>query len=105
MMQEKNLTAEKDNTAEKAITEESRTYEKKKTFAKLNAPKREAKPKAEFGDDMPDTEEKGPVLFPMSTLPEEHLFKMQTAEAQATTSNAVQSEDDRQQIRRITVKL
>lgn len=48
---------------------------------------------------------KGPVLFPMSTLPEEHLFKMQTAEAQATTSNAVQSEDDRQQIRRITVKL
>ena len=62
-------------------------------------------PKAEFGDDMPDTEEKGPVLFPMSTLPEEHLFKMQTAEAQATTSNAVQSEDDRQQIRRITVKL
>lgn len=105
MMQEKNLTAEKENTAEKAITEESRTYEKKKTFAKLNAPKREAKPKAEFGDDMPDTEEKGPVLFPMSTLPEEHLFKMQTAEAQATTSNAVQSEDDRQQIRRITVKL
>ena len=89
MMQEKNLTAEKENTA----------------FAKLNAPKREAKPKAEFGDDMPDTEEKGPVLFPMSTLPEEHLFKMQTAEAQATTSNAVQSEDDRQQIRRITVKL
>ena len=105
MMQEKNLTAEKENTAEKAITEESRTYEKKKTFAKLNAPKRETKPKAEFGDDMPDTEEKGPVLFPMSTLPEEHLFKMQTAEAQATTSNAVQSEDDRQQIRRITVKL
>lgn len=75
MMQEKNLTAEKENTAEKAITEESRTYEKKKTFAKLNAPKREAKPKAEFGDDMPDTEEKGPVLFPMSTLPEEHLSK------------------------------
>lgn len=105
MMQEKNLTAEKENTAEKDITEESRTYEKKKTFAKLNAPKREAKPKAEFGDDMPDTEEKGPVLFPMSTLPEEHLFKMQTAEAQATTCNAVQSEDDRQQIRRITVKL
>lgn len=102
-MQEKKLTAEKENTAEKAITEESRTYEKKKTFAKLNAPKREAK--AGFGDDMPDTEEKGPVLFPMSTLPEEHLFKMQTAEAQATTSNAVQSEDDRQQIRRITVKL
>ena len=98
-------TAEKENTAEKAITEESRTYKKKKTFAKLNAPKRKAKPKAEFGDDMPDTEEKGPVLFPMSTLPEEHLFKMQTAEAQATTSNAVQSEDDRQQIRRITVKL
>lgn len=105
MMQEKNLTAEKENTAEKAITEESRTYEKKKTFAKLNAPKRKAKPKAEFGDDIPDTEEKGPVLFPMSTLPEKHLFKMQTAEAQATTSNAVQSEDDRQQIRRITVKL
>lgn len=105
MMQEKNLTAEKENTAEKAITEESRTYKKKKTFAKFNAPKREAKPKAEFGDDMPDTEEKGPVLFPMSTLPEEHLFKMQTAEAQATTCNAVQSEDDRQQIRRITVKL
>ena len=105
MTQEKSLTAEKENTAEKDITEESRTYEKKKTFAKLNAPKREAKPKAEFGDDMPDTEEKGPVLFPMSTLPEEHLFKMQTSEAQATTSNAVQSEDDRQQIRRITVKL
>ena len=105
MKQEKNLTAEKENTAEKAITEESRTYEKKKTFAKLNAPKREAKPKAEFGDDMPDTEEKGPVLFPMSTLPKEHLFKMQTAEVQATTCNAVQSEDDRQQIRRITVKL
>lgn len=105
MTQEKSLTAEKENTAEKDITEESRTYEKKKTFAKLNAPKREAKPKAEFGDDMPDTEEKGPVLFPMSTLPKEHLFKMQTAEVQATTCNAVQSEDDRQQIRRITVKL
>lgn len=105
MTQEKSLTAEKENTAEKAITEESRTYEKKKTFAKLNAPKREAKPKAEFGDDMPDTEEKGPVLFPMSTLPEEHLFKMQTAEVQATTCNAVQSEDDCLQERRITVKL
>ena len=92
---------------EKALEEYQKVleYEKKKTFAKLNAPTREAKPKAEFGDDMPDTEEKGPVLFPMSTLPEEHLFKMQTAEAQATTSNAVQSEDDRQQIRRITVKL
>ena len=105
MTQKKSLTAEKENTAEKDITEESRTYEKKKTFAKLNAPKREAKPKAEFGDDMSDTEEKGPVLFPMSTLPKEHLFKMQTAEVQATTCNAVQSEDDRQQIRRITVKL
>lgn len=105
MMQEKNLTAEKENTAEKAITEESRTYEKKKTFAKLNAPKRKAKPKAEFGDDMPDTEEKGPVLFPMSTLPKEHLFKMQTAEVQATTCNAVQSEDDCLQGRRIIVKL
>ena len=105
MTQEKSLTAEKENTAEKDITEESRTYEKKKTFAKLNAPKRKAKPKAEFGDDMPDTEEKGPVLFPMSTLPEEHLFKMQTAEVQATTCNAVQSEDDCLQERRITIKL
>lgn len=101
----KEFDGRKGKYSRKAITEESRTYEKKKTFAKINAPKREAKPKAEFGDDMPDTEEKGPVLFPMSTLPEEHLFKMQTAEAQATTSNAVQSEDDRQQIRRITVKL
>lgn len=104
MMQEKNLTAEKENTAEKDITEESRTYEKKRLSPSSMLPK-ETKPKAEFGDDMPDTEEKGPVLFPMSTLPKEHLFKMQTAEAQATTSNAVQSEDDRQQIRRITVKL
>ena len=75
MMQEKNLTAEKENTAEKAITEESRTYEKKKTFAKINAPKKEAKPKVEFGDDMPDTEEKVRYSSLMSTLPEEHLFK------------------------------
>ncbi|WP_337750209.1 hypothetical protein [Segatella sp.] len=106
MMQEKNLTAEKENTAEKAITEESRTYEKKKTFAKSNAPKSEAKPKAEFGDDMPETKEaEGPVRFPMSTLPKEHLFKMQTAEVQATTCNAVQSEDDCLQGRRIIVKL
>lgn len=105
MTQEKNLTAEKEKAAEMAVAAEGKTYKKKKTFAKLNAPKREAKPKAEFGDDMPDTEEKGPVLFPMSTLPKEHLFKMQTAEVQATTCNAVQSEDDCLQERRITVKL
>lgn len=106
MTQEKSLTAEKEKAAEMAVAAESKTYEKKKTMAKLNAPKREAKPKADLGDDMPETKEaEGPVRFPMSTLPEEHLFKMQTAEAQATTSYAVQSEDDRQQIRRITVKL
>ena len=105
MTQEKNLTAEKEKAAEMAVAAEGKTYKKKKTFAKLNAPKREAKPKAEFGDDMPDTEEKGPVLFPMSTLPKEHLFKMQTAEVQATTCNAVQSEDDCLQERRIIVKL
>lgn len=105
MTQEKNLTAEKEKAAEMAVAAEGKTYKKKKTFAKLNALKREAKPKAEFGDDMPDTEEKGPVLFPMSTLPKEHLFKMQTAEVQATTCNAVQSEDDCLQERRIIVKL
>lgn len=105
MTQEKNLTAEKEKAAEMAVAAEGKTYKKKKAFAKLNAPKREAKPKAEFGDDMPDTEEKGPVLFPMSTLPKEHLFKMQTAEVQATTCNAVQSEDDCLQERRIIVKL
>lgn len=105
MTQEKNLTAEKEKAAEMAVAAEGKTYKKKKTFAKLNAPKREAKPKAEFGDDMPDTEEKGPVRFPMSTLPKEHLFKMQTAEVQATTCNAVQSEDDCLQERRIIVKL
>ena len=89
-----------------AVAAESKTYEKKKTMAKLNAPKREAKPKADLGDDMPEAKEaEGPVRFPMSTLPKEHLFKMQTAEVQVTTCNAVQSEDDRQQIRRITVKL
>lgn len=105
MTQEKNLTAEKEKAAEMAVAAEGKTYKKKKTFAKLNAPKREAKPKAEFGDDMPDTEGKGPVRFPMSTLPKEHLFKMQTAEVQATTCNAVQSEDDCLQERRIIVKL
>lgn len=105
MTQEKNLTAGKEKAAEMAVAAEGKTYKKKKAFAKLNAPKREAKPKAEFGDDMPDTEEKGPVLFPMSTLPKEHLFKMQTAEVQATTCNAVQSEDDCLQERRIIVKL
>ena len=105
MTQEKNLTAEKEKAAEMAVAAEGKTYKKNKAFAKLNAPKREAKPKAEFGDDMPDTEEKGPVLFPMSTLPKEHLFKMQTAEVQATTCNAVQSEDDCLQERRIIVKL
>ena len=106
MTQEKDLTAEKEKTAEMAVAAESKTYEKKKTMAKLNAPKREAKPKADLGDDMPETKEaEGPVRFPMSTLPKEHLFKMQTAEVQATTCNAVQSEDDCLQERRITVKL
>ena len=104
MTQEKNLTAEKEKAAEMAVAVEGKTYKKKKTMAKLNAPKREAKPKADLGDDKPDTEE-GPVRFPMSTLPKEHLFKMQTAEVQATTCNAVQSEDDCLQERRITVKL
>lgn len=75
MMQEKNLTAEKENTAEKAITEESRTYEKKKTFAKLNAPKREAKPKAEFGDDMPDTEKKRSGTLPYVNLARRASFQ------------------------------
>ena len=109
--QEKNLTAEKEIVAEKgektaeiAISAESKANEKKKTFAKLNAPKGETKPKADLGEDIPDTEE-GPVLFPMSTLPKEHLFKMQTAEVQATTCNDVQSEDDYLQGRRIIVKL
>lgn len=111
MTQEKNLTADKEKeaemetAAEKAIEEESKTYEKKKTSDKLNAPKREAKPKADLGVDMSDTEEEGLIRFPMSTLPKEHLFKMQTAEAQATTCNAVQNEDDCLQGRRITVKL
>ena len=101
MTQEKNLTAEKEKAAEMAVAAESKTYEKKKTMAKLNAPKREAKPKADLGDDMPETKEaEGPVRFPMSTLPKEHLFKMQTAEVQATTCNAVQSEDDCLQGRR-----
>ena len=103
--QEKDLTAEKEKAAEMAVAAENKTYEKKKTLAKLNAPKGKAKPKADLEDDMPDTKEEGPVRFPMSTLPKEHLFKMQTAEVQATTCNAVQNEDDCLQGRRIIVKL
>lgn len=102
--QEKDLTAEKEKAAEMAFAAESKTYKKKKTLAKLNAPQKEAKPKADLEDNMPNTEE-GSVRFPMSTLPKEHLFKMQTAEVQATTCNAVQSEDDCLQGRRIIVKL
>lgn len=104
MMQEKNLTAEKENTAEKPSQKRAEHTRRKRLSPSSMLPKGRLNLKLSL--EMTCQTPKKKVRYSSLCQPcPKSIFQMQTAEAQATTSNAVQSEDDRQQIRRITVKL